>query len=202
MTDIISAFFNTSVVYHVRVTDPDVTLEKTYSLFQDAFPMIIVSQEGGTEDVPLHQHILLSKTIKPDKTKDIKDPLLTAYPNAKGNKGHSITIARNKKSLASYVLKDGSYKSKGFSKQWIAKAIELSYNQTKWKKKYKDLLESVILKEITIQSYTKSLLTLKAEANQPIYLNHLTAHVTSVAIRVGEIDASALADRVLEKVFS
>ncbi len=177
---IIDCFFQNNPCYHIRITDDSVTLDKTFLLFCEKTDFLIVSQEGGDGTTQLHQHILLSSLLFSDK-KEIKALLHSGYPDAKGNVGHSITKAKNKTVLASYVLKGGSYLSKGFTREFMERAIILSFDQKEIKKRFRDLRELVSTREITAEEYAVRLWLLKSDTGQPIAVHHLKAHCLSVA---------------------
>lgn len=181
---IIDCFFQNNPCYHVRITDDTVTLNKTFGLFKEITDFMIVSQEGGPgTDKSLHQHILLSSSSLFSEGKaQIKKLLLQQYPNARGNPGHQITKAKNKQVLASYVLKDGLYKFKGFTNEFIEDARKLSFSVNDFKKKYKDLQSALTLGQIDLEEYAVSLLRLKAKHHQPIYHNHFKAHLLQCMI--------------------
>jgi hypothetical protein len=191
---LIDTFFKTQWVYHVRITDDDVDLQDTYNALTPMFKYVIVAQEGGPDtDKALHHHCLVAGFQKlPDELlnhsekkqrqhlKDVvKAKILHLYPNATGP-GHSIVQAKNKKVLASYVLKGENYMSKGFTQEFIDRAIVLSYDQSAWKKKYQELREQLFDESITLEHYSNSLLELKAEAGQPIAINHHQNHILKV----------------------
>ncbi len=188
---IIDCFFQKNPCYHVRIIDESVTLDKTFEAFRYKVDFLIVAQEGSLDDrdlqdlpvsTRLHQHLLISSSSFSEKS-EIKELILHQYPDARGNSGHSITIAKNKQVLASYVLKEGLFKFKGFTNQFIEDARKLSFSQNDFKKKYKALRNSLILGDIKIEEYAVSLLRLKADNDQPIYYNHFKAHIVSTMIR-------------------
>lgn len=181
---ILDCFFQNTPCFHVRITDDAVSLEATFRLFSQHADFMIVCQEGGDTE-RLHQHILLSSSFFSEK-KQIKDLILHQYPNARGNPGHSITKAKNKQVLASYVLKEGLYKYKGFTKEFIEDARKLSFSQNDFKKKYKALRNSLILGHIQLEEYAVSLLQLKVNLDQPIYYNHFKAHILSSMLRLDD----------------
>jgi len=115
----------------------------------------------------------------------MKKIIFQAYPDIAdlGNAGHQITKAKSKQALASYTLKDGLFKYKGFTEEFISDAKKLSFSQNDFKKKYKALRNSLILGDIQLEDYAVSLLQLKVRADQPIYYNHFKAHILSSMLR-------------------
>ncbi len=197
---IVDCFFHTTPCFHVRVTSDHVDLEKTFNRFKDFVPFLIVSQEGLNAAVRRHQHILLG-TDKLAK-KDIKDIILELYPQAIGNAGHSIKHARNKQCLVQYTLKEGNFKVQGFTNDFIARAIKLSYDHKGDKQRFVEILNQVIVGDITYTDYARAYWRLKATSGQPMYRHHMQAHLTTVAHRVGELDSDESADRMVFNILN
>jgi len=172
-----------------------------------------VAQEGSdqqsTDDDSsrLHQHILLGSFFFKDSSANgikanIKKVVLDLYPAATGNAGHSIKIARSKQCLAQYVLKDGLFKQKGFTQEFIDKAKLLSFNHKDAKKQFVLLLNKVIVGEISYVEYTREFCHLKAVSGQNVYRHHIHAHFLSIAMRLGELDSTAFADAIVFNIFN
>lgn len=186
-----------SNAYHIRITTDNVDLKKSYQAFQ-AYNYLIISNEGSTEETRKHQHIFIAH---PDITKEqIRSIILDLYPEAKGNKGHSIKLARKTIELISYVLKEGGYMYKGFTQQFIADAKKLSYKKDGFKKEYKQLTNELQLNQISLRTYTRRLLDLKAQYNQPIYLNHIKSHILTMGIKTGDFNATDLTDQLFSQL--
>ncbi len=197
---IIDCFFQNTPCFHIRITDDAVALEATFQLFKEKTDFMIVSQEGGVTE-RLHQHILLSSSFFSEK-KQIKELILQQYPDAVGNSGHSITKAKNKTVLASYVLKEGRYLSKGFTREFIERAIILSFDQKDYKKKFRELRDSVTAGDITAEEYAVDLWLLKAKTGQPIVLHHFRSHCLSVMTNsMDEQDKRPFVKRQVAEIF-
>lgn len=191
------SMLSTQEVFHVRITSPHVSLPTTMALFHD-YNYCISSIEGADDGVRMHQHVLLAAD-KLDKT-DIRSKILSQYPDAKGNQGHSIKKARSVIDLICYVLKDDNYEYYGFTQDFIEKAYKLSYQKDGFKKEYKKLQDQLVLETISLRKYAKALVELKAKYNQPIYINHLRAHVFSMGIKIQ--DPWYNSDTVVDLIFS
>lgn len=201
---IVDTFFHQTPCYHVRITSDLVDLEKTFEAFVDKANFLIVSQEGTVGTSHLHQHILLGSFFFKDRVgkQAIKDIVLELYPSAIGNAGHSIKVARSKQCLAQYVLKDGCYKTHGFTSEFLAKAKLLSYNHKASKHAFVELMNRVILGELTLLEYACGYWKLKADSGQPIYKHHVQAHLVSVAVRIGEISPHSAAERMVYNILN
>ncbi len=196
-----TTFFTSQTCYHIRLTDPMLELSDTYTMFCD-YKYLIVSQEHV--DTNRHQHILIAhpwKTNLKETKEELREIISKGYPNIKGNKGLSIKVARNQKSLTSYVLKEGEYQSKGFTDSFIKAAIKLSYRTDTLKKEYKNLQDALSLDMITIYQYSSQMLELKATHDQPIYVNHHRAHIIGKAIKHGYLDSSTLTEEILKDYY-
>lgn len=198
--EIESSFFNANTCYHIRLTDPTLDLDKTFDLFKH-YNYLIVSQEH--EETNKHQHVLLAHPfadgINAAKAV-IREEVRSSYPEIKGNKGLSIKLARDKKSLASYVIKDGSYKYKGFTDNFMKIAVTLSYQTDALKTSYKQIRDKFELREMDLREYSNAILVLKSEHNQPIYVNHHTAHILSCAIKMNNEYATEITEVIMAKL--
>lgn len=196
-----TGFFISHTCFHIRLTDSELNLQQSYDHFKK-YKFLIVSQEGDGKEKQFHQHILLADvfTENVEATKTIlREVLRQAYPHLKGNKNLSIKLARDKKALASYVMKEGSYLTHGFSDRFIKAAIVLAYRTDTLKKKYKELTDSLSLGQIGLYQYSNQLLELKAQHDQPIYVNHHNAHIVMKAVKHGLMPASHISDDIFEK---
>ena len=202
--NVLDSFLRGTMCYSVRITSPNVTVEKVFQKFKGDCEFLVIGLEGGDEeDEPeLHIQALIGSTrfemippAPPGKRKKdknaswIKEKILEIYPDAKGNKGHSVTKARKKEQLAKYCLKDGSYKTQGFSKEFLSRLIKLSFSHDTFKKRYRKLRESLSLNEISLEEYADKLLVEKVQF-QDINPHHWRNHLLSVAIDIGHVTAS------------
>lgn len=209
--DSIENYIQTSgVFYHVRLTDPGLTLQRTIDIFDPISDRIIVSQEGGGDTgTRLHQHILIAfpgETDDPEyvtahKTQ-IKFLIRQVIPGARGNRVFSIKQVRNKKQFCKYIVKDGHYLYKGFSQQFIDQAVVLSFSQDNIKRRLQQNKDRFLLGEINIEEYATQLLLIKGDAEQPIMLHHLKAHLMSMTLKRNPEVASSLARGILDELFS
>ncbi len=209
---LVETFLLLNNVWHIRLKKHEsLDLDKTFTLFQ-GYSMVLVSHEGGSgTKKDYHQHVLLvsnskeelkytNDTIRLKSWTILRALIATVYPDLKGNKHVSIAPARNEKSLASYVVKDGEYAYKGFTKEFIDKAIQLSYNNDLSKKKFVVLKELVLTGGINLHEYSRRVLILKGDMLQPIYCSHHVAHVRSVGVKTKSIDVDTLNDKLMERV--
>ncbi len=199
------SFFKANTCYHIRITHDKLTLKDTYKLF-NKYNYVIVGQEGELDDEKrFHQHVLVAHpfTTSLKETKRELRAVLSGIPLLpKGNTSHTITVARDKKALGSYVIKEGQYKQRGFSAKFMRALIALSYRTDTLDKKYKGIQEDLTLGLIDLRTYSNRILSLKGEHNQPIYLtSHHTAHVMSQGIRVKLVEVDKLTDLVMDRIY-
>lgn len=197
-------FFSSARCYHLRVTHPDgCKRDELYALYAWV-SYVIVCTEISKKGV-VHNHLLLGEDESVDNTQlkeQIVKVLKEKYPENKGNKFYECTVAKDKDSLRKYVVKDGDYIYKGFTKSFMDDTFKVSYSKDKFKAQYKKLREDVLVKRISLSKYCEALIQLKADSEQGIYLNHIEAHVRAIGIKVGEIEPRTMSDRVMERIFS
>lgn len=167
-------FWKQNPTFHIRLTSPNLTMEKTQQMLTD-FDLYIVSSEGDGEQVSRHQHICVSHPSLDRKV--LRESVSKVYPKLKGNKEISITIAKNSEQLSRYVVKDGDFTYKGFTQHQIERFCKLSYDVKKTKKKFTQIMELYKLGQIDIQEYAERYIQIKCESNQPLYTNHFRAHL-------------------------
>ncbi len=165
----------------IRITLDDVDLDKTYKLF-DHYSKFIVSEEGGTDATKLHHHILLESD---DTADQIKERIRVVYPLAKGNKAIYTKPSRDKRQLAKYTVKEGNYKYKGFTEQFITETFKCSKAKTDLRKQVTDNEDELILHKIEFNKFVENYINIKVKHDQPLYSNHIKAYCLKVGIRSG-----------------
>lgn len=208
-------FFLQKLTFHVRLRFDHLEMEKTFNALKKKAPYLIVGKEYSKSG-QLHQHILLSadetvckKCVNTKGKTDVekvktfyKDLLRTVYPDIKDNKQWSFVEQRNAKSNKKYCLKDGEFLFKGFTQQSIDEAFKLSYSEAKYKKQFQDIREKLLLQEISLATYAEKYIQYKADSEQSLYMNHVEAHIRTMGVKTGEIDAKVLSDRVMDRIYS
>lgn len=185
-------------LFHIRVTGPEIEQGDLLGIYTQGTPgtqAIVIAIEH--EESNKHAHILLATTLTKEP---IRKLLLEAYPDLTGNKGHSIKKARSPDTLLAYVLKDDNFIYQGLTEAFIKKAYALSYQKEGFKKDYQALQNELALETISLFEYACSLIELKAKHNQPIYLNHIKAHLLSVNTKGSKRRSRYLAEQIFENL--
>lgn len=216
-----SLFFVSNILFHIRLTSPDLTIEKTYDALAHT-PQLVVAGEGDGNDKAYHQHVLVCKVYQQNQTdrkdqesafkNELREIVLKLYPECKGNKGHSIKIARNAKSLLSYVVKGDDYKFHGFKQEFIEAAKAVSYDMDEFKYKFNELKDGLTLAFMgkskdknldgpsIVRKYCDDLLALKCEHGQPIVLHHIRSHYLSVLIKYKVLTVASINNKIFEEL--
>lgn len=178
----------------MSILDTDDILKNTFQLLKDSFGSMIMNQESKGS---MHIHALLASE-KIITQKQIVVILKTLYPELGGNKTFSCVIARNRKSLASYVIKESDeYLYTGFTNDIVKAFKKLSYNLDAFSINQKKLIERIELRQITLSRYCVEHVQLKADHHQPLYPAAIRAHCTSVGVKTGYLTAESLARHIL-----
>lgn len=207
-------FFSQAKCYHIRITLEELDMHQTFKILSDIAQYLIVSEEYSKEG-KLHQHILFGADESVDNTNPggvrdiIRCRIYNCYPVLKDfkqdkhnmNKYYSIKEAKNKTQLKKYVLKEGNYLYKGFTKEDIDINFKLSFTQDS-KKRFNEIREQLIKGQITLEQYAEEYIKAKAVAEQNIYMNHVVAHVLTMGVKIGEIDSKKLSERIMEKIYT
>lgn len=170
----------------------DLELTKTEEGFKD-YNHYIISEEIARNG-KLHQHLLLSadEISETSVTKRIKE----IYPDASGNKCLYVKLAKNTKQAMKYTVKEGNFRTKGFSSAYVEDMQKLSRSKEDMQKKFTKLEEQVLLKQITFRNFMKEYILLKVLHSQPLYDNHITAYFKRIGIQSGSMDI----DEYVEKL--
>lgn len=182
--------------FHIRITTKEIDIRQSEKMLE-SFTHYIIAQEGDGIQVQRHQHILVGISDLNLISKPILKKLLVDTYNVKGNKEHQITIVKDKKSMASYVVKEQQEIAfKGFTKEQINTFIKKSYQKDEFTKKYQELQELLDDKAIGLGDYSDRLFSLKANCNQPVCMRSHQNHIMSKAIKLGHIQKSQLTKKV------
>lgn len=166
---------------HVRVHTTK-SRQECLSLFQQTFKKFIISYECG------HIHVLLVTPHKEwiDKSRDTKlHSWVKESFSVKGNGEYSIKLARNKKQLKKYVLKEGDYEYKGFTEEEL-KNYQKASNKKGLDKISKEIQENEMMYfqgKITIEEFYERYVDIKVSYGQNIYWNHMDAYVQKIKFK-------------------
>lgn len=177
----------------IRITVDDLDLEKTYNLFNYS-SKFIVSEEGDGDNTRIHQHILLVTDETSDK---IKERIREVYPTAKGNKCIYLKPSKDKRQLAKYTVKEGNYKYKGFTEEYILNTFKCSKAKTDLKKDIHKLEDDYVLGNIRSHEFLEKFIELKVKHDQPLYTNHIKAYMMKMMIRSGNATAHNYSEGLL-----
>lgn len=189
-------------VYAVRLSHIDgLNLDQVFNHFSPMVQRLIVSMEGeeGSTTAP-HIHMLIKQNgMEKDQ---IKEELKKLYPTLSGNRQFMIKKADSPSQLLKYTVKEGEFKYKGFTSQFIATATFLSRPKTNMKDEFRKLQDKVRLKQITFSNYILEYIKLKVKHGQTMYTHHIAAHMRQVALEVGEYKYENYAEKIEEMVFN
>jgi len=180
----------------IRLTDPELDLEKTFKLFSYA-ARYIVSEEGDGDSTKLHQHILLYTEETGDQ---IRERIREVYPILKGNKSVYIKPSRDKRQLAKYTVKEGQYKYKGFTPEYISETFKCSRAKTDLKKDISLLEEQFILHHIDSEEFLDRYVQLKVKHDQSLYTSHLTAYMRKMMVRNGTLSSKTYSESIIYQI--
>lgn len=184
------------VWWAIRLSSFDgLSLDATRTMFNDY--KYIISEEGDGITTKYHQHIVL---VADTDTEGVRAIIKATYPACQGNKCIYIKACRDKKQLAKYTLKEGSYCYKGFSSQYITDTFKCAIAKTDLKKDMTKNEDDFIIGKIELLQFTETYLTLKVKHDQPLYMNHVQAYITKMACRRNPKLARSLAMDILEKI--
>lgn len=149
---------------HVRVTASWFSLEKLEAFLDKHLNQYIVSVEKkDTPEQHFHMHILWTK-----KREDFSPFIKQFDPLIKGNKHLGVEWQRSDKN-PSYVLKDGKYLYKGFSKKQIDDWFKISYakyTKEDFAKELHKIEDEYLLSNDTLTQFAHKFLSLKDRYKQ------------------------------------
>lgn len=154
--------------------------DEIFSKFQGTFKKFIIGFEEG------HQHIMLvtkpkDEWMKGSIHKKLRDWVKKTF-NVQGNGQYSIKYAKNEKQLSKYVVKDGDYKSVGFSDKELALFLLCSNKKglSNLKVELNKIEASFFSDEIDIVELYALFVKIKIKYGQNIYPNHMDAYVMKI----------------------
>lgn len=189
-------FDNIGIWWAIRLTDPDLTLAKTF-LCLSVYEKFIVAEEGDGFDTQLHHHILL---VTDDSGDNIKTRIREIYPNIKGNKSIYCRPARDKNQLLKYTVKEDKFQYRGFNPDHIERALLTSRPKTDLKSSIIRLEDRYVLHQIDTAQFLEQYLLLKVKHGQKLYTSHLTAYVRSLMIRAGHLNSRDYAESIIYNI--
>lgn len=186
------------VIICARISEvEDLTLEKTEEGFKD-YTHYIISQEHSRKG-KLHQHLVVS--VEGCSEASVTETIKKIYPDAKGNKCLYVKKAVRYQQAVKYTLKEGDFKVKGFSQDYVADMRLLSRSKDDMKIKFTRLEEDILLSRITFLEFMKKYIQLKVQHSQPLYDNHIVAYFKRIGIQCGAIELGTYIDNLEFKVF-
>lgn len=190
---------NGATLICARIADvEDLTIEKTEQGFKH-YSHYIISEETSRKG-KLHQHLIVS--IEGCSEASVTEQIKKIYPDAKGNKCLYVKKAKNYTQAIKYTVKEGDFKTKGFSAEYIKDMKTLSRGKEDMKFKFTKLEEQVLLKQITFQKFMKEYIQLKVLHSQPLYDNHIIAYFKRIGIQCQAVNIDDYVERLEQKVFN
>lgn len=173
------------------------SLDRTMKALVD-YKYIIVAEEN-TRSGKIHQHLLVSDKVHID---DIKKKLVDEYGPIKGNKQWAITNVKDKSpQIFKYIVKDGNFRYKGFSKTLMDAAVKCSSHKGDVKKEFADLEDAVKLGQISFDMFMERNIELRIKHDQNLYTQHIVAYFRKIAIKTGELKVSEYCRNLNEQIY-
>lgn len=194
-------FLQQGKAYSIRIARlEEMSVEKTFDGFKDLWTRVIVSDEVSTKGVE-HQHVFLHSD-KSFTKEDVTTQLQAIYPLCKGNKCFSTKVVVHLSKCIQYTVKEGSFKSQGFSAEFIKDASFLSYPKLDVKAKMSELEDEYLLHRINLDEFMMKHINLKVKHGQNLYDNHLVAYMKRMAIRSGDMEVESYCDEIRGRIFN
>lgn len=185
--------------YAIRLKNfKELKLDTTREMFKEF--KYIISEEGSEDGaVKYHQHIVL---VTYDRTlEDIRKIIKDTYPDCNGNKCLYLKPVKDKKQVSKYTLKDGEYYYQGFSDDYINKMFKLSSPKTKLKDRIVKNQDDYIMGEIDFEEFIQEYIMIKADHDQPLYMNHIEAYARKLKVKKeGKRFAQKIAHNIYQKI--
>lgn len=171
-----------------RITDHNAQYTKEFILEKLwDYECVIVSYEVANN---AHYHVLVltSEENKKNRRQNFQNKLKKLFPELCGNKDYAITDTKTDthEKLASYVIKEGDYVSKGFTEEELDAFKKMSYKKLD-KKKFVDEFEEIkneyltdILSEV---QFLEKYCVLKANYNQVINPTYVCQVLNTLNVR-------------------
>lgn len=180
---------------NIRLKNDDtLTLKKTQEMLGDT--KYIISEEGDGENIIYHQHIVW---VTDKSIEEVRAVIKEYYPEIKGNKCLYIKECRDKKQSAKYTVKEGKFTSNKFSTAYIDRIVKTSNKKENMNKKFVQLDDLYITKEINKYEYLERRMILKSQHDQSIYINHERAYFYKMQIKRDEKNAKEMVSMILNE---
>lgn len=135
-----------------------------------------------------HCHIYMEHDVKDEMMKGSKFQKLRALvreqftPKTSGKLSYSISLARNSKSLKSYVLKDGHFTFSGFTKDDVNLLFKVSHQKGRdqFKKQLDTITELYMKNSIDLEEFYTQFITLKTRFNQNINFRTIDSFIVMI----------------------
>jgi len=179
-------------VFALRVSKcSNLSLETTFNHFSknNSYSVVVVGEEGEGHEYHNHAFIRGQGITKEHLTLDLKN----IYPDAKGNKFFSISIARDANQLLKYTLKEGSFLHRGLPQSLIDLAYKLSTPKTDLKKRIVDLEDALKMGRIEFVDFIEKYIQIKVDHGQSIYRQHIIAYCTRLGMSCGAVSTRSYA---------
>jgi len=153
---------------HIRITVDIGLLADVHAHLCSLGKRVLTSEEYSSNGVK-HFHAFLEIPIELARSRfrKLKDQLKEQWPVLTSNADYSVSSARYTEQLASYVVKDGRYLSKGFKTSELKKIEASSYkkfNQAEYAKDVMNIRQLYVHDEITQYQAVQKLIDLRCES--------------------------------------
>lgn len=177
--------------FHTRVT-LDQDLYEVYSRI-DLEKFIISKEEANNPHFHITYHMEVPVTSKRLEKEYIKIYWQKVFKTLLvGNKLIATSQIQNMEQSIKYTLKDGNYKYKGYTEEYIQQMFKKSYKKTKNKDNVLKEMKIKISEEylegrLSFHELKQKTLELYTEYRKPIYMAHLTAHFRSLLFQRNDV---------------
>lgn len=184
---------------HIRLHHAS-SLNDIWLFLGKTFKKFIVSVEKeGTPEQHFHMVVPWEK-----KLTEVGDYLRTYDPLIKGNKCFSASWMKNK-NLFSYVVKEGNYKTSGFSTKEISEFKKVSYqkySKEEFATKLNKLVDDYLLShKDKLDDFIMKFIDLKVSYKQIIDLSYIQKYALMVECKKNQNLSAELSIRVFNKIY-